>query len=396
MAEPVTDQQQVAGIFTIALDNYQAGRYSVAEQLFRSIRRPGFLEAQLSLGNALAAQGKLDEAIAAYTEALSVNPNYKAAIDNLNVARKMKARVAELADDPREPIGRTLTGDVLEIGPGFAPFTTAPGARVRYADRSVEGGRDKNWPEIANLPHGPQAHIDVNIDTDGLAAIPDQSLDVVIACHMIEHLANPIAALVEFHRVLRIGGRVVIVMPDRNLTFDSVRQPTTFDRLMRKFERRVTDLEDDEIREFCGALFYQQPVHPPLVRDWHNPNLLNPERLALHRRRSIHVHCWSPEEFAAMIAGVIGAGLMSWKLHEVYFAVPRRFNEFGLVLERIEPQQTAGALSAAFVGDWVRGARNAPGNDPKRVARLDGALRRDVRDPSQLSQVSAALAAAVG
>ena len=390
MAEAVSDQQRITGIFSVALENYQAGRHSIAETLFRSILRPEFVEAQLSLGNALMAQAKFDEAIACYEQALRINPAYQAALDNLKIARDTQVRMA----DPREPIGRTLTGDILEVGPGFAPFPTAPGARVRYADRSVEGGRDKNWPEIASLPHGPQADFDVNLDADGLEGITDRSLDVVIACHMLEHLANPIAALLEFDRVLRIGGRLVIVMPDRNLTFDAVRQPTPLDRLLQKYDRRVSDIDDDEIREFCGAIYYQPPVHPLAVREWYNPTQLDPDRFALHRRRSIHVHCWSPEEFAAMVAGIIGKGWVRWKLHEIYFAVPRRFNEFGLVLERIDSDLTPRGLSAQFVGDWVRGAGGAPGNDPKRVAKLDGALRRDIHDKSDLAAAVAAIAEA--
>ncbi len=55
----------------------------------------------------------------------------------------------------RAGIGRNLRGDVLEIGPGHAPFPTCPGARVTYADRAVEGGRDATWPELVGQPRGP-------------------------------------------------------------------------------------------------------------------------------------------------------------------------------------------------------------------------------------------------
>src|ERR1700681_3393851 len=128
---------------------------------------------------------------------------------------------AVIDHDARADIGRTLRGDILENGPGNAPFPTAPGARVTYADRSVDGGRDATWPELAGHPRGPQSDLDLDLDVEGLGAVGDESFDAVIACHMIEHLANPIEALRECERVLRPGGRLVLIVPDRTRTFDA-------------------------------------------------------------------------------------------------------------------------------------------------------------------------------
>lgn len=281
-----------------------------------------------------------------------------------------------MRDDPRGVIGRTISGDVLEIGPGHEPFPLASGARVRYADRSVEGGRDKNWPELAGLPHGPKADLNINLDVDGLASIPDCSLDAVIACHVIEHLANPIAALREFERVLRRQGRLVLVVPDRNLTFDSVRQPTPLAHVLAKFHQGVTQVCDEDIREFCSAIYFQPPIHPAAVREWHNPQRLDAELLELHRRRSIHVHCWSPEEFASLIVGLLADRLVSWAFVDLYLPGDPREIEFGLVLQR--GASTPRAASNQFVSDWTNAILRTPGHDPRRIAMFDCALRRDL------------------
>lgn len=281
-----------------------------------------------------------------------------------------------MTEDPRSVIGQTLSGDVLEIGPGYQPFPIALDARVRYADRSVKGGRDRNWPELAGSPHGPKAAWNIDLDADGLTPVPDDSLDAVIACHVIEHLANPIAALCEFERVLRRQGRLVLVVPDRNLTFDSVRQPTPLAHVLAKFHQRTREVDDEEIREFCSAIYYQPPIHPTLVREWHNPKRLDAERLELHRRRSIHVHCWSPEEFASLIAGLLVEGLASWKFADLYLPGDPRQIEFGLVLERGE--STGRAASHQFIRDWARAVLAVPDHDPKRIAKFDCALRRDL------------------
>lgn len=46
------------------------------------------------------------------------------------------------------------------------------------------------------------------------ASLPDASIDVIMIHHVIEHLHDPLAALRECHRVLRVGGKVVVVTPN--------------------------------------------------------------------------------------------------------------------------------------------------------------------------------------
>ena len=126
----------------------------------------------------------------------------------------------------------------------------------------------------------------------------------------------------------------MLVVPDRTVTFDSVRQPTPLAQVLAKFHQGATRVDDEEIREFCRAIYYQPSMHPAVVREWYNPQRLDAERLELHRRRSIHVHCWSPEEFAALVAGLLANRLVSWKLADLYLPGDPRQIEFGLVLER--------------------------------------------------------------
>lgn len=96
---------------TRALDHYQAGRFAEAESLLRTIIRPDFVEAQLSLGNALFAQGKVDEAIACYKQVLRINPNHDMALDNLRIALQAQNKAGRVAESgtavlqPQEGLG---------------------------------------------------------------------------------------------------------------------------------------------------------------------------------------------------------------------------------------------------------------------------------------------------
>jgi len=66
------DSGHVGGLFLLGIIDRQVGRYDLAiEHLTRAVRlKPDFTEAHNSLGNALRAQGRLQEAVASYQQAL--------------------------------------------------------------------------------------------------------------------------------------------------------------------------------------------------------------------------------------------------------------------------------------------------------------------------------------
>jgi hypothetical protein len=262
---------------------------------------------------------------------------------------------------------------------------------VTFVDRSVPGGRDATWPELAGEPHGPQADLELNLDSEGLGSLTDASFDAAVASHVIEHLANPLAVMAEMARVLRPGGHLVLVVPDRMLTFDAQRPGTAYAHLRAEFDLGVTAVDDEHIREFCAAIFSQPPIHPPEVREWHDPDRLDAGRLDLHRRRSVHAHCWTPEEFAALVAASIVDDIMAWQLRELYVAedvVDTPGIEFGLVLER--PSQFVDPVRRceSFVSDWTELVLSHPRRDPARVGRFLASLHRDLPDVVAIDRVA--------
>lgn len=277
-------------------------------------------------------------------------------------------------------IGRQLAGKVLEIGPGTRPFPTGPGARVVYADKSVPGGRDRNWPELAGLPRGPAAEYEVDLDTTGLQQVRSDSFDAVIASHLIEHLANPVLALQEMQRVVRPGGRMVLIVPERRTTFDAPRPATPMSHLIEEFRDGISEVSREHIEEFCAAIYAQPPMHPPEVRAWHDPARLDDDMLDLHRRRSIHVHCWSAEEFASLLVGLLALGLISIGLVDQLFGEDDGADqtEFGLVLEKLADTGPLAAMT--FAERWVGGVLDQPNREKQRIVDFAAALTRDLCD----------------
>jgi SAM-dependent methyltransferase len=77
-----------------------------------------------------------------------------------------------------------------------------------------------------------------------LTGIADGSYDFLLSSHCLEHVANPLGALREWHRVTRPGGHLVLLLPDPARTFDHRRPITTLAHL-REDSARETG-EDDE------------------------------------------------------------------------------------------------------------------------------------------------------
>lgn len=183
-----------------------------------------------------------------------------------------------------------LSGEGIEIGAFDQPSRIPPGAKVRYVDVISKAEAKKLFPEVdSNRVVAPDIIADMN--QKGLEMLADGSLDFVIACHVLEHLANPIMALAGMLRVLRIGGHLVLGVPDKRFTFDRPRKITTFEHVWLDYLNRVTSSDDEHYVDFLAAVI---PIHqsPPAERN---------EHVQRARSRHEHVHVWDSAAFAEML-----------------------------------------------------------------------------------------------
>ncbi len=205
----------------------------------------------------------------------------------VTIARRIRPRIP-----PRELLARHLVGSGIEVGPGQHPFgIPLPGVDVQYLDRWSAQESAELFPQLA--AQGPFVEPDVVADfnTDRLASIPDASQDFVIASHILEHLAEPIGFLSEIHRVLKHGGVVLILLPDRHHTRDRDRTPTPLSHLVDEFESHTEEVSESHLVEWL-----QHRGKP--IGTSREEQLETFER---YRRRSIHVHCWDASEFLEVI-----------------------------------------------------------------------------------------------
>jgi len=91
----------------------------------------------------------------------------------------------------------------------------------------------------------------------------DKSYDFVLASHVIEHIPDPIAALLEWDRVAR--RYLFLVVPHRDRTFDRDRPLTPLDELIERHESGFSSDEDkhwsvwnaESFRELCEHLGFE-------------------------------------------------------------------------------------------------------------------------------------------
>ena len=140
-----------------------------------------------------------------------------------------------------------LRGRGIEIGALNHPVP-APHLEVRYLDCLTPEQQLEHYQELRDTP---LARVDILDDAQTLATLPDDSEDFVIANHVIEHMADPITALENWRRVLRVGGRLVMAVPDKHHTLDRSRELTPIEHLVQDREAPSEARDFETFREFA-------------------------------------------------------------------------------------------------------------------------------------------------
>ncbi len=118
----------------------------------------------------------------------------------------------------------------LEIGGGIHnPF----GLNTWNLDYSAATDTIYKKAEIAML--GRSLPVDIVGLGDELPFV-NESLDFVLASHVLEHLPDPIKALEEWFRVVRSGGYIFMIVPHKERTFDRDRPRTKLTELVARHQ----------------------------------------------------------------------------------------------------------------------------------------------------------------
>jgi SAM-dependent methyltransferase len=82
-----------------------------------------------------------------------------------------------------------------------------------------------------------------------LSMIASDAYDFLLSSHMIEHTSNPIRVLLEWTRIVRLGGLQLIIVPNKELTFDHYRPTTTLQHMIDDFEANRDEGDPTHLNE---------------------------------------------------------------------------------------------------------------------------------------------------
>jgi ubiquinone/menaquinone biosynthesis C-methylase UbiE len=142
------------------------------------------------------------------------NADLAAAYDHLNYGRSLSSLFMRRGHVllERRFGGDAHFGKVVEVGAGA-------GEHLGFVRHSFDEYVLTDWNDIrlerarAALPEALRAKVKVAREDATKLSLPAGSVDRLIACHILEHLPQPHEVLREWHRVLRRGGVLSILLP---------------------------------------------------------------------------------------------------------------------------------------------------------------------------------------
>lgn len=251
------------------------------------------------------------------------------------LSRRSKVRRRFLAAHAKRDINSSLEIGALNVPtllPGecdsrFLDWFSTDHLRARHKDNPV-------------VPPDTIVPIDYVVADTNFASQVDRTFDLLIANHVIEHVADMIGWFDQLEQLSKPGGYLFLAVPDRRYTFDYFRPEHDAVDIVRAHE---DGLDRPSRFQIAKHLYYFTNVTHKQIWAGEVPEEFVPRMTfaeALEKSESLaegyaDVHCWifTRETFERTMDALFAAGHIGWSVAAIE-GVHEGENEFRVLLER--------------------------------------------------------------
>jgi SAM-dependent methyltransferase len=115
-----------------------------------------------------------------------------------------------------------------------------------------------------------------------LNQIKNHTYEFVLSCNNLEHIANPIKSLLEWKRVIKQGGTMILILPRKESNFDHNRSITSFNHLKNDFENNTGEDDLTHLEEILELHDLKRDSHAGSFADFKKRSQDNFENRSLH------------------------------------------------------------------------------------------------------------------
>lgn len=125
-------------------------------------------------------------------------------------------------------------------------------------------------------------------EASDLSNLPNHSYDIILSCHSLEHIANPLKALEGWMRVLKPNGYILLILPHPKFTFDHKRPVTSFVHLLDDYNNNIDETNLSCLDEVLALHDLERdPLGPKTFEEFKKRSLDN------YKNRCLHQHVFS-------------------------------------------------------------------------------------------------------